>query len=509
MTALLRVLLATAILAASASTAAAAPERAKAEELPELPKVPSLEPGAPRAEDLAEVDGVLARISSDDSGEREAATREILELSPRLVVAMRRRLASLAEQSSRNAMKILLYDVRRAAREEPKDEPDDGHEAKEGPDYLTLCTEKPRKPESAWRDLTRVLALSRMLEHAGTTEAVRGVVEVHVRFGEFLRVDTQRALSRLGDRAVPALIEARRHPTERIGKWAARRLDVLGRAAPGQAAQIGDVQILADVFRAYGRTKDLDAARIVVSFAGSERTQLREAARQAVAMLGEAGHWQLRDAYENVVGKRAQRDWGWERTARELFGALDRLRRAEIVDAFEKGGAARSKGDLDAMRVAYDQVLARSPDFQRADEMADGYFEYAKKHAGDQRERALLSLRRAERIGKDPARLKKIESMLLSLEADRLAERGIADKSLLKRAVEIDPDNARAREQLLELSRVEPPSDRRTRYAIAGAIGLSALLGMLFMLIRPSSRRADPPRRETSGEPPASDDGPR
>ena len=467
------------------AVAGAAPSASAPPKLPELPRVPSLELGVPRPDDLAEVDRVLDRIVSDDAAEREAAMREILELSPRLVVAMRRRLASIADAANRNAMKILLYDVRRAAREDVKDEPDEQDDKKDGPDYLALLVARTRKPEAAYRDLTRVLALSRMLEHAGTIEAVRGIIEVHVRFGEFLRVDTQRALSRLGDRAVPALLEARRHPTERIAKWASRRLDAHGRAAPGQAAQIGDVEVLANVLRAYGRTKDLDAARIVVSFAGSERTQLREAARQAVAMLGETGHWQLRDAYENVVGKRAARDWGWERTARELFGELDRLRRAEILDAFEAGLKARTGGDLEAMRQAFDQVLARSPDFERADEMADGYLAFAKKHAEDRREQALLALRRAERITKNEASKRSIQSLVLTLEAGRLAERGIADKSLLKRAVELDPDNALARDEILELSRVTPPSDRRTRYAIAAAIGLSAVLGMLVILLRP------------------------
>ncbi|HEX6766207.1 MAG TPA: hypothetical protein VF103_12035 [Polyangiaceae bacterium] len=480
---------------ASAAPTASAPPR-----LPELPRVPSLELGVPRAEDLAEVDRILERITSGDSAEREAAQREILELSPRLVVAMRRRLASIADDANRNAMKILLYDVRRAAREDVKDaadEQDDEKDKKDGPDYLELLVARPRKPEAAYRDLTRVLALSRMLEHAGTVEAVRGIIEVHVRFGEFLRVDTQRALSRLGDRAVPALLEARRHPTERIAKWAARRLDALGRAAPGQAAQIGDVEVLANVLRAYGRTKDLDAARIVVSFAGSERTQLREAARQAVAMLAETGHWQLRDAYENVVGKRAARDWSWERTARELFGELDRLRRAEILDAFESGLKARAGGDLEAMRQAFDQVLARSPDFERADEMADGYLAYAKQHADDRSDRALLALRRAERITKDEAAKKAIQSLLFTLEAGRRGERGIADKSLLRRAVELDPNNARAREGILELSRVTPPSDRRTRYAIAAAIGLSALLGIVVILLRPRAPLArDPSENE-------------
>jgi hypothetical protein len=501
MTATLRTLLAITILAWHA-TLGAAPQASATPpaKLPELPKAPSLELAAPRADDLAEVDGVLERITSDDSAQRDAAMREILELSPRLVVAMRKRLGSIAEASNRNAMKIMLYDVRRAAREEMKDEPDDTKETKDGPDYLALLVEKTRKPEAAYRDLVRVLALSRMLEHVGTTEAIRGVVEVHVRFGEFLRVDTQRAISRLGDRAVPALIEARRHPTERIAKWAARRLDALGRAAPGQAAQIGDVRVLADVFRAYGRTKDLDAARIVVSFAGSERTQLREAARQAVAMFGETGHWQLRDAYENVVGKRALREWGWERTARELFGELDKLRRAEILDAFEAAQKARASGDLEAMRTGYDEVLARAPQFERADAMAEGYLEYATKHADDQRDRALLALRRAERIGTDEGKKKKIQSFLLALEAGRRAERGIADKSLLKRAVEIDPDNARAREELLGLSRATPPSDRRTRYAIAAAIGLSALFGVLFILFRPRAA-AEKPRETDKAEP--------
>jgi len=119
--------------------------------------------------------------------------------------------------------------------------------------------------------------------------------------------------------------------------------------------------------------------------------------------------------------------------------------------------------------------------------MALGYFEYAKKHADDQRERALLCLRRAERLGTDPARRRQIQSLLLSLEAARRSERGIADKGLLKRAVELDPDNPRAREMLLDLSRVTPPSDRRTRYAIAGAIGLCTLLGVLFIVLRPRS----------------------
>jgi hypothetical protein len=408
---------------------------------------------------------------------------------------MRKRLDDLAQSSDKLAMKQLLYDTRRAAKDEPHDEPGGADEtAKSAPDYLTLLTARARPASAAWRDLTRILAISRMLEHVGTTPAARGLVDVYVRFGDFLRIDTQRALARLGDRSVPALIEARRHPAEKIARWAVRQLDMLGRAAPSQAVQIADPEILADVLRAYGRTHDLDAARIVVSFAGSERGQLRTAARQSIGMFGEAAHWQLRDAYEDVMGKRAPRDWTWERTARELFGELDKLRRAEVFERFEAAEKAQKNGDLEAMRRAYDEVLVRSPFFERGGEMVGGYWEYGKRHADDRRDDAILALVRAERLSRDTAPHARIESLLLTLEAERLLAKHLVDRALLQRAVELDPDNTRAKRVLAELARPAATGDRKLRYYAGASILVAGLLGAAFVLFRP--------RRRETGKPP-------
>jgi hypothetical protein len=463
--------------------------------LPELPRAPSLELKPPKPDDLAELDALLARIRDKDAATRDTAVREILELPPRLVPAIRYRLEKLSSEN-KAAMKQVLFETRRKARDLSRDE-EDG--SKKTPDYLAMLSEHGPSSEKGWQTLIQVVALSRMLEQIGTVEAVRGLVDVYARYGEFLRVDTQLALARLGDRAVPALIEARRHQAEKIGKWAKRQLDALGKAAPSEAVQIPDLQVLADALRAYGRTRDLDAARIVISFAGSERTQIREAARQGIGLLGETGHWQLREAYEGVVGKRAARDWTWERTARELFAELDRTRRAEAFELFDAGLKAQAAGDLETMRTSFDKVLARSPTFERADEMVGGYWDYGKRHADDKRDVALDALSRALRLSKEGASRQRIESLYLTIEAARREAAGVADRNLLKRALELDPDNERARASLAAWSTGAPIEDRRIRYGIASGIGVLGLLGILLLLRKPRSTPEPEPTPPPSG----------
>ena len=470
----------------AATSAAAEAANQLAGRLPELPAIPSVEVARPAPEDLEELDARLGKLCSEDDAEREAARREALEVDAKLVPALRFRLASTAESTNHDDLKQLLLKIRKKARDDARDE--DAADGKHGkvktPDYLQMAGEHAEPRSKLWCSLTQVLAESRMLAQIGTVEAVRGLIDIYVRYGEFLRVDTQLQLEALGERAVPALIEAKRHPAEKIAKWANRELDALGKGIPSEAVQTNDLQVLSDVLRAYGRVRDPDAGRIVVSFANSERAQVREASRQAIAMLGEVGAWQLRDTYETVVGKKPPRDWNWERTARELFAEFDRLRSAEVSKLFEAGVAAREKGDLEAMRKAFDQVLTRSPDYQRPGELAAAYLEYAQKTAAKNAPNALSALRRAERLGKGSDVEKTATSLRLTLEAESLAMTGIADRTLLTRALEVDPSNGRARSELARFEHGPAKSNDSYRYLGAGAIGLSALVGILFVLLR-------------------------
>lgn len=480
------------------SSAGARQDRA----LAALPEVPKIVLGEPSAADLEDLDAVLARLRSEDATTRESAATEVLEAKPTWVSAIDRRMNAIADKANRDDMRRVLEGARTKARAAEREKLEAaGKRGKiETPDYLSVLVANAQPSSKPWQDTVAVVAMSRMLATIGTVEAARELIDVHTRFGDFLRVDVQLQLTKMGDKAVAALVEAKKHKAEKIAKWASRHLDSMGKAIPSEAVQTEDQQVLADVLRAYGRVRDPDAARIVISFANTERAQVREAARQAVAMMGDVAGWQLRDSYEDLLGKKPPRDWTWDRTARELFGELDRQRLAQVYALYDEGTRARQEGKLDAMREAFDKVLARNPSFEHRAEMAQGYFELARKKLDDDRATALAALGRAERLTADAAEKKRIQSLSLTLEGEALAEKGIADQVLFNRALELDPDNSRAKDALGRLARGES-HDRSPlgRWAGALAIALGALIAMLAIALRKGKPEQEP---ERAAEPP-------
>ena len=473
--------------------------------LSSLPKAPSLELPKPEPSEVEQLDALLLRIRSEDAAVREEARREILEVNPRLCAAIDRRVNAIADHANRDAMKQALEGIRKRARDDVRDKlRAAGDQSKVStPDYLEMVSRDAKPAAKEWQDLVSLLAMSRMLVRIGSVEAARELIDVYVRFGEFVRVDTQLMLEKMGEKAIAALIEARRHRAEKIARWAERQLDALGKAIPGEAVQTQDSQVLADVLRAYGRVRDPDAARIVISFANSERAQVREAARQSVALFGETSAWQLRDTYETIVGKKPPRDWTWERTARELFGEFDRLRLSRVYVEFDRGMQALKNGDSAGMKQAFDKVLAQSPNFERRDAMAAGYLKFATERADADRAAALDALGRARRIAENDETKKSAESLRLTLEAERLLESGIADQLLLHRALELDASNRRAREVLVRIERGEQRASRdHGRYAAAFAIAAAALIAILLIAIRRKGPVAPAAAPVDGGDPP-------
>ncbi len=460
---------------------------------PALPLPRLVEPALPEPEaaDLARLDGLVARLLAADLKERSEAARQVREVDSSWLPAVAQRFEQLAEGANRPALRASLERIRDQARAEHDRTSARGSEAAPSvtPDHLAMLVAHPDRSSAFLRPLTEVVAYSRMFEAMRTLPAARRVVSVYVRFGEFLRVDTQLALARMKDASIAALIEATAHPEPRIASWAKNQLDDLGKSVASEAVQVTDPVLRADILRAYGKVRDLETTRLLIAFAASEGALERLAARQAVTMLGEAALWELRDAYEKTVGERAPRGWPWERVASELFAEVDRQRQAEIYSLFSQGRAAAKRGDLDAAKAAFDRVLAYDPLFERGPQLAPTYFALAQRLAESDREAATLALRRAERLDPSGPFHAPALSLRHTLEARALLERGIVDEVLIQRARDLDPENQRAEALQNELAARSGGDRVEWRgYLAAAVIALSSVVGLLVMAVR--QRRA-------------------
>jgi hypothetical protein len=446
---------------------------------------------APESIAVADVDAWLSQLTSADAAVRKAAVSATDSPSTTMLPGIARRLADLKRTANRDSMASVLARARKETIAE-EDRPKRGSdEAAKLYDWFNRVMAAAAPQDEAWRDLAKILGMSRMLSRMGSAPAVRELLAIYPGFGELLRVDVERQVKALGERAVAPLIELRRGENKNLRPWASKMLDVLGKTVPGEAVQTADNQVLADVLRAYGKTKDTDAARVIVSFANSDRAQVREAAREAVTMLAENGTWQLRESYENLVGKKAPEDWTWDKVASELFAAYDRSRLSEVFSLMDEGLAAYKSGKLEAMANAFDRVLARAPGFERRREMIAGYIELARSLKNSDRPRSMAILRKVVRLDPSGPRARAAESEIAYLEALDLASHGVVDESAYRRAVELDPSNSEAKDAL---SRIAATSDTRSsqvlRYSVAAVLIFSALIGAAVALLwRPSYGR--------------------
>lgn len=462
-----------------------------------LPELPPLERRAPKQSATQMVDARLEQLVSLKANDPIEPKVDFAFLTADLdddaVPAIAQKLEEIRRSVSGSRAKAVLERARkhgskelskRARRDKSGRRTTDDLDA-EG-DWLQFVLSVESREDAAYVDLVRIYGMLRMLEAVGTTSAVREMIAAFGYFGELVRIDLQRALGRLSDKAVPALIEAREHDAKKVRTWARKLLDSMGRAIPGEAVATTDPNVLADVLVAFGRVRDLDATRVLLSFVASDRSQLRRAARQGLVALGEAATWQLRDAYESATGKKPPRAWDHKRLAAELFRLHDRARMASVYELMDRGLDLARSGEVAGAVSAFDRVLARTPLFERRAEMAPSYVLRASELEKDARfEEALVSLRKARRLAPEAEDRSRVESRIAYLEGRQLVERGTPDPVILKRAIELDPDNRDARALLMSVEertvRIEQVGKR---YALAAMIGAAGVAAMVWLARR-------------------------
>jgi tetratricopeptide (TPR) repeat protein len=452
----------------------------------------SAAPAAPDGLAGRELAAWLDELLSSDPSARKAAVATLDRASPAMLPAITERLAQVSKTADRTAMAALIAEVvkpRAVDRDEIADRlPDGGFDS--ASDWFRLVMAAPRPDGAAWRDLASLLGLSRLLAKIATTPAARELGALFGTHGELLRADLERQLVIMGDRALPALIEMRRGESKEQRIFALKLLEALGKAIPGEAVQTGDDQLLAEVLLAYGRAREVDAARVILSFANNDRRQIREAARQAVLLLGEAGTSSVREAYENMMNQKPPEAWGWETAARELFRVFDRARLVEAYALMDEGLAAFREQDAERAAAAFDRALARDPAFEKRAEMGPAYLAFARRQKKEDPSGAMASLRKAMRV--DPASpvARQAESELLVLEAKDRAVHGVVDHGSLRRALDLDSDNPDARAELLRIEAESQSRGKRLAWYLYGALAVLLAVGGLAGAIAHGRRSA-------------------
>jgi hypothetical protein len=456
-----------------------APDRAaagdKAAAASDKPAAPA-ESGKPRVEaegsmTVADLEKMLAPLTqSDDLEARRGAAKAVADLGPDAVTAITKELAELRKTQSAGVFAI-MKSVREAH----------GGKLPEGGDLLEELFKLKKGDAPGYKTAVWTVALLRGLAHIGTTPAARQLVAVAQDHQAQLRPEVGRLVKQLGERAVPALIEARKAETSDQRHWAALQLEGLGKRLPGDAVQTKNNQILSDVLRAYGTIHDMDALPVILSFVNSDRAQVRKEAREAVAAFGQDAIWKLREAYSNLTGKTAPDGWSAEQVRTELWAAFDRFRLDEVYKLLEQGRALEQNGKLEEATSAYDRVLARQPMLDRRGEMVSGYVAYAQSLEDKEPEKALALFRKAERLDPEGPRKAQIQAEIAYLEGMSLVARGVAEAEPFRRALELDPGHAKARVELDRLENAKEERKGRTqRFVAAGVVLAVAIAGILL-----------------------------
>lgn len=423
-----------------------------------------------------DVEKTLAPLGDPSVDARRAAAKSASELGPETLPAITKKLADVRGTSTAS-----MATVMRGVRDQ------NGARANDKAFDLVEALLVAKGDTAAVKAALTVACLVRSLAKIGTTPAVKQLVLVANDAGGAFRGEITRRLQQLGDRAVPALIEARLVPELR--GWAAGMLESLGKHMPSDAVQTQDNQVLADVLRAYGAVKDLDALRVILSFANSDRVQVRAAARDAIAAYGVDGAPIIRDAYAAAAGKPADETWSAEQLAKALFEALDRARLQEVYALLDDGLAKQRAGQLAEAVAAFDTVLARQPMLDRRIETVGGYVQYARSLEERDRDGALAYLRKAQRLDADGPRAKEIESEIAYVEGEELLARGVVDLEAFRRAVTLDATNERAASELSRLEADREAKATTVRWWTAAAAAFAALASALI-LFGGRSRRA-------------------
>jgi HEAT repeat protein len=440
------------------------------------PNAPSA-PATPSARDAADpaetglpdeqLTRMLDRLRDDSLDARRAAAGALCGLGPEGVPPIARELASLRETSDQGAASMLHALRDRGSREG-------------GSELLdALLQQAPGPP--AVRSL-EMDCMVRALAHAGTPGAARLLVTAASDLAGGLRPEIGRLLRKVGEPAIPALVEARRDLQPEVRSWAASVLGTIVKHAPADALRVQDDHLLGEIMKAYGKVSDMEALPEILALSNSDRAQVRDAAREAVLSYGQDAVWRLREACAVMLGEQPPEGLPAADLARRLFEADDRYRLRDVYAEVDEGVALDREGKTAEAVAVFDQVLAREPLLDRRTEMVHAYAAWGQARETSDPAAARADLRRALRLDESGPQAVHLRAELHRLEGEALVSEGVDDTSSFDEALAIEPGNRAARDDLQKLRAAPEQGRGRSWRLVASAAVLAIAIAGIVMV---------------------------
>jgi tetratricopeptide (TPR) repeat protein len=430
-------------------------------------------PISARAESVGELVAKLAPGTSD-------AAAKALERGPFAVEQLGAELDLLASTSDLSKIAETLQDVQKAAG--AKYWTDDF-------DLPSALLALPQADAGAYRVLLGTACILRALANDGGKDAVARMIRVSLDHGGMMRFEVTRRVKALGERAIAPLILAR--ADKRVRGFAWSTLDAMRKKIPGDAVQTRSNVVLVAILGAYGATSDMDALGVVMSFIGSERDDIRLAAREALLAYGDLALTRLRETFGNVQGMPPPNDWSADRIAHALFDVLDKQRLAEIDALVDDGLAKCESGNVVEATTSFDKVLARLPFDARRALMAPAYARLAKTLEESDRAAARAAFVKSLDLDPHGTHAAEARAELAVMDGNDLLARGIEDREPFERALAFDPGNASAHAALDRIDAAKRDREDRERKWTWAAMAAAAFVVVLVLFARiPRRRRA-------------------
>ena len=428
----------------------------------------------------AQLEQVATGLRSNDPKAREAAVGALGSLHAESLPGIAERLTSLRQaRPAPERVLAIMTALRHAVGSRRADDRVD----RAGGVLSVLASDH----DKAAQKVIEPLLLLRSLERIGTLQSQTLMASVlTVDPGDSWEHEARMLRERQGMSLLPGLLALRSHEDSRVRNWAQAGVRALGMEDPSVVTALGDTHRVAQAVLAYSEPMDFQAMPVVVRLVASDKLEVRQAARTAVARFDRNAIWQLRLLYEEVAGQRASGDWDATRTASELYAVLDRGAIEEADTLLAQGMQHLVAGRLDQMQLLYDRLLALFPMYTEHTKLAPGYAALGeRKLQSDELVAARDAYQRALRLDPKAKEAKRWRAQVAYVDAELSLSHGVLDLHLYEAALAHDPDHKAASEALDRLSGAQASRERAKKRMAAGlALGLLAAGVVLVMRSR-------------------------